>query len=116
MKMRSVVGAMCFALVLSASLAAQDKKAAGKNDGKPTTIQGTVQAIDQAKHSITIMVDKTARPIMFGADTKFLMGKSDNNKPGKATDIKANFFISCTGSADTKGDITAKECLYRESK
>jgi hypothetical protein len=116
--------AIFMALVLPSNSTAQgkmdkmDKGAMGKMDknAKVTNIQGDVQAVDQAKSTITVIVEKAARPIMFSGDTKFLYGHSDNNKPGAIAQIKKGNFIACSGSLDTKGQFVAKECVYRESK
>ena len=125
----AALGGLCFALVLglSTSMAGAQSKSQkstkmekstkmDKAAGKTTNLQGTVENIDQAKSMITVMVGKAARPFTFNSGTKFLYGHSDNNKPGMVSQLKKGNFIACSGTQDTKGEFTAKECVYRESK
>jgi hypothetical protein len=115
--------AIFMALVLPANSTAQGKMEKGQakmdkmeKNAKMTNLQGEVQAVDQAKSMITVVVGKAARPVMFSGDTKFLYGHSDNNKPGAIAQVKKGNFIACSGSIDTKGQFMAKECVYRETK
>jgi hypothetical protein len=112
LRVSSVIG-LCFAVLLSFGLtfnvAGKDKAA------KMSNVQGRVQMIDKASSTITVEKGVVRRQVIYNADTKFLYGHSKDNKPGSADQVKDGNYISCAGTLDgTK--LTAKECIYRESK
>jgi hypothetical protein len=96
------------------NLTAQDKKAekaAGQN------VQGTVVDISKDKSMITIRTSTSAsRLVGYNASTKFVYGHSNDNKPGSIEQIKESFYISCAAGFNAKKELTASECVYRESK
>jgi len=113
----AVSAALCFVLLAtSALLFAQVKveKAPKAAKGKMSNIQGKVGKID--KDTITVLVGTTPKPVMIGSDTKFLMGHSNDNKPGSAGDVKQGNFIACSGTMDAKSQFMAKQCVYRDKQ
>jgi len=112
-------GAVCLvtllSLVFSLPLGAQNKPA---KPPKMYNVQGKVQSLDKSKMDITVTTgSQVHKDVVYNADTKFLYGHSKNNKPGSADQVKENYFISCAGTYE-KGasQLTAKECVYRETK
>ena len=106
-------------LSLAAGAMAQDKapkgdKAAKAPPMKMSNVQGKVGRVD--KDTIVVMIGNNPKPVVFGADTKFLFGHSNDNKPGKIADVKQGYFIACSGSANDKGQFMAKECVYRDKQ
>jgi hypothetical protein len=99
-------------LVLTTSAFAQAKK--GAKSEKMTNVQGKVGKVD--KDTITVLVGTTPKPVMINSDTKFLMGHSNDNKPGSVSDVKQGNFIACSGSLDAKSQFTAKQCVYRDKQ
>src|ERR1051326_8916206 len=81
---------------------------------KVSNVQGKVGRID--KDTIVVMVGNNTRPVMTNSSTKFLMGHSNDNKPGAMADVKQGNFIACSGSMDDKGQFVAKECVYRDKQ
>jgi hypothetical protein len=95
------------------NLTAQDKAKvqAGQN------VQGTVVDISKDKSMITIRTSSSAtRLVAYNSSTKFLYGHSNDSKPGSIAQLKASFYISCAAGLDAKKDLTATECVYRETK
>jgi hypothetical protein len=111
-RISSVVGlcfAVLFSFVLALNVVAKDKAP------KMSNIQGRVQMIDKDSSTITVEKGSVRRQVVYSADTKFLYGHSKDNKPGSADQVKTGNYISCGGTFNgTK--LTAKECVYRESK
>ena len=101
--------------VLATSGFAQDKaaKKTAKSE-KMTNVQGKVGKID--KDTIMVMVGNSPKPVMISSDTKFLMGHSNDNKPGSVGDIKQGNFIACSGTMDAKMQFMAKQCVYRDKR
>src|SRR5262249_10422520 len=88
-----------------------DKAAAGQN------VQGTVVDVSKDKSMITIRTGASAtRLVGYNSSTKFLYGHSNDNKPGSIGQIKESFYISCVAGFDSKKELTATECVYRETK
>ena|SRR5215471_7117790 len=120
MKMRvGAVLAMCFVVALGLAVAtngfAQGKAQKGaKSAEKTSNIQGKVGKID--KDTITVLVGNSPKPVTINSDTKFLMGHSNDNKPGSLGDVKQGYFIACSGSKDAKQQFVAKECVYRDKQ
>jgi hypothetical protein len=109
------LAALGLAVCLSSGLNAQDK--GQKKDEKLTNVQGKVQAIDNKANTITIAVDGSApRQVVYSQATKFLQGHSNDGKPAAATQIKTGNFIACSGSFDSKAQLQAKDCVFRETK
>ena len=114
----TLVWVAVFVSLLSASLMAQDK--AKKADGKKTqaqNVQGTVQDIAKNTSTITVRTSgAVTRTVVYNPNTKFMYGHSDKNKPGDVAQIKASYYISCAGGVDSKNQLMAQLCVYRESK
>ena len=109
---------LCLAALLGMvfvfQLAAQSKPA---KPPKMSNFQGTVQSMDKSKMMITVRNGNVRRDVIYNADTKFMYGHSKDNKPGSVDAVKENFFISCGGTYEAgKPQLTAKECVYRETK
>jgi hypothetical protein len=89
----------------------------GQRDEKLTNVQGKVQSIDNKANTIVIAVDGSApRQVVYNASTKFLQGHSNDGKPAAATQIKTGNFIACSGAFDSKAQLQAKDCVFRETK
>jgi hypothetical protein len=107
-------------LTLTSSVLAQGKAQKGDKAtkaapaGKMSNVQGKVGRID--KDTIVVMIGNNPKPVMFNSDTKFLLGHSNDNKPGKIGDVKQGYFIACSGSTDDKAQFMAKECVYRDKQ
>jgi hypothetical protein len=114
-RVRGVMG-LCFAVllgfVLAFNLVAKDK---APKPPKMSNIQGRVQMIDAASSTITVEKGSTRRAVVYSADTKFMVGHSNDNKPGSADQVKTGNYISCSGTFSGV-KLMAKECVYRESK
>jgi hypothetical protein len=95
------------------NLAAQEKSKADKGG---QNIQGTVVDISRDKSTITIRSGSATRLVAWNANTKFLYGHSRDNKPGSVEQLKASFYIDCVAGFDAKKDLTARECVYRETR
>ena len=96
---------------LTAQEKAKAEKAAGQN------VQGTVVDVSKDKAMITIRTGASAtRLVGYNSSTKFLYGHSNDNKPGSIGQIKESFYISCVAGFDSKKELTATECVYRETK
>jgi hypothetical protein len=104
--------AVLISLVLGSSAVAQDKAKA-----KADNVQGRVTAIRKATSTITVVDTGTIpRMVVYNANTKFLYGHSNDNKPGSLDKVQENYYISCSGSMDAKVGLMATECIYRESR
>ena len=103
------------ALIFAFQGNAQEKK---EKAAKTSNIQGNVASVDKSKMVVTVKTGgNTRKDVMYTADTKFLQGHSNSNKPGSVDDIKDNYFISCQGTYDAgKVQLQAKACVYRETK
>jgi len=100
---------------------AEKAKKADKAQKAPekANIQGTVQNISKDTSTFTVRVGSgttATRMVVYSPSTKFLLGHSNDNKPGSATQVKVNNFISCVGSFDKQNQLMATECVYRETK
>jgi hypothetical protein len=103
------------AVCLSSGVNAQDK--GQKKDEKLTNVQGKVQSIDNKANTFVIAVEGGApRQVVYNASTKFLQGHSNDGKPAAATQIKTGNFIACSGSFDSKAQLMAKDCVFRDTK
>ena len=106
------LAALC-GLVLTVQLSAQ--KAA--KPPKQSNLQGSVAMMDKTKMTITIKTSCAKRDVIYSADTKFLYGHSNNNKPGSVDQVKDNYYISCSGTYEPgKVQLMATECVYRETR
>jgi hypothetical protein len=120
-KFVSLVGLSFLLFVLTPNVIAQSKadkaeKARKENPGI-TNLQGTVQNMNKDTSTIMVRVNATVtRQILYSSTTKFLYGHSDNNKPGAVAQVKENNYISCAGTVNTKTQLLATECVYRETK
>jgi hypothetical protein len=102
------------AVVFTLQVAAQKKETKAP---KLSNVQGTVANMDKSKMTITVKNGGTQRDVIYSADTKFLFGHSKDNKPGSVDQVKENYFISCAGTFPSgKVQLTATECVYRETK
>jgi len=96
------------------NLTAQEKTKAEKAG---QNVQGTVVDISKDKSMITIRTSTSAtRLVGYNASTKFVYGHSNDSKPGSIGQIKESFYISCAAGFNAKKELTASECVYRESK
>ena len=110
--------------VLMPNLMAQDKKAPKAAKAKTEkaakvsqqNVQGTLQDISKDKSMLTIRDGTATRVVAYNASTKFLYGHSDNNKPGALSQVKQGNYISCAGTFDSKAQLMARDCVYREEK
>lgn len=99
--------------VMLPNLAAQEK---AKVDKGGQNIQGTVVDISKDKSMITIRTASSTRLVGWNSSTKFLYGHSKDNKPGSVEQLKASFYIDCVAGFDAKKELTARECVYRETR
>jgi hypothetical protein len=99
--------------VLMPNLVAQEKTKAAQSG---QNIQGTVLDISKEKSTITIRTASTTLLVAWNSNTKFLYGHSRDNKPGSVEQLKAQFYIDCVAGFDTKKELTARECVYRETR
>src|SRR5262249_50925297 len=125
MKIRlTCLGALSIAVLvalLSMNLAAQEKGQKGEKKGaagEKGNIQGTVSNMSKDTSTITVRTGTGAvtRQVVYNAQTKFLYGHSDNNKPGNVAQVKESYYISCVGPFNDKSQLMASECVYRETK
>ena len=107
--------AILFGSILTLSAVAQDKAPKAKKSATEN-IQGRVTAISKGTSMITVDTGTIPRMVMYNADTKFLYGHSNDNKPGSLDKVQQNNYISCSGPKDAKGQVTATECVYRENR
>jgi hypothetical protein len=117
------LGALSIAVLiglLSMNLAAQEKGQKGEKKGaaEKGNIQGTVSNMSKDTSTITVRTGTGAvtRQVIYNAQTKFLYGHSDNNKPGAVAQVKEQYYISCVGPFNDKSQLMATECVYRETK
>ena len=117
------LGALSIAVLiglLSMNLAAQEKGQKGEKKGaaEKGNIQGTVSNMSKDTSTITVRTGTGAvtRQVLYNAQTKFLYGHSDNNKPGAVAQVKEQYYISCVGPFNDKSQLMATECVYRETK
>jgi hypothetical protein len=92
---------------------AADKKGAGK-----ANIQGTIQNMSKETSTISVRVGSgtVTRQVVYSPSTKWLVGHSNDNKPGALAQVKVTNFISCVGTFDAKSQLLADQCVYREGK
>jgi len=102
--------AALLAMVLVFPASAQNKKADTRN------FQGQVQSVKKDTSIIMVNDGKIPRQVMYGGETKFMYGHSDDNKPGTLDQVKDGYYISCSGAINAKSQLVAKECVYRETK
>jgi hypothetical protein len=104
------------------NLIAQDKAKAqkadkAKGDEKKANVQGTITNISKETSTITVRTSGTVtRPVVYNPNTQFLYGHSDAAKPGSLAQVKVSNYISCAGTFDSKAQLMASQCVYRESK
>ena len=91
-------------------LGGQEKKKA-----KPINVQGSVVSIDKSTSMIFVRTGNVTRQVMFGGETKFLYGHSNDNKPGASDQVKEGNYISCSTMAE-QNHLMAQQCVYRESR
>ena len=116
------LGALCIAVILSLTstqnLSAQEKKAQKSEQKKKENIQGTVS--NMSKDTITVRLAERASPVtrevLYDSKTKFMYGHSNDNKPGDISKVKMQNFISCEGDLNSKQQLVAELCVYRETK
>src|SRR5215471_715070 len=99
--------------VVMPNLVAQEKQ---KASGGGQNIQGTVVDISKDKSTITIRTGSATRLVAWNSNTKFLYGHSRDNKPGSVEQLKASFYIDCVAGFDARKELTARECVYRETR
>jgi len=103
--------------VLAPNVEAQDKAAkAQKAEPKLSNIQGRVQMVANDISTITVLVGSAPRKVVYNGTTKFVYGHSNNNKPGALSQVKQGNYISCAGTFDSKAQLMARDCVYREEK
>jgi len=83
---------------------------------KQFNVQGTVANMDKSKMTMTLQSGSARRDVIYSADTKFMYGHSKDNKPGSVEQLKASFYIDCVAGFDAKKELTARECVYRETR
>jgi len=113
----SNISGLCLGTILGLVLTFQ--LAAQKNPAKPpkiSNVQGIVEDLDKGKMTLAVRSGTMRKNVSYSAETKFMYGHSKNNKPGSADQVKDSFYISCSGSYDSKMVLAAKECIYREAK
>jgi hypothetical protein len=105
-------------IALLAAMAVTSVMAQGKAEKKDAeqNVQGSIQAINKDASTITVKVGTTTRVVSHNASTKFLYGHSNDAKAGSLAQVKEGYYISCAGAFDSKGQLMAKECVYRESR
>ena len=113
-------------LVSTPNLVAQEKapkaNKAQKKKAEPqrANIQGMIQNMGKDASTITVRTGTgtgtLTRMVVYNANTKFLYGHSNDNKPGTIAKVKESNFISCVGTFDAKKQLMATECIYRETK
>jgi hypothetical protein len=109
--------ALCLVTLLGMALAFQLSAQNKPKTPKVSNVQGSVQSMDKSKMTISVKTSSVQRDVVYSADTKFLMGHSNNNKPGTVDDIKENFYISCSGTYPAgKVQLAATTCVYRATK
>ena len=102
-------------LVMAFNSGAQTKTPKPPKPPKTMNVQGRVQMLDKSGSAITVVAGSVTRKVVYTADTQFMYGHSNNNKPGAADQVKEGNYVSCTGTID-KTNLMARECVYRESK
>lgn len=105
-------------IALLAAMTISTVMAQGKAEKKDAeqNVQGTIQAINKSASTITVKAGTATRVVSHNASTKFLYGHSNDAKAGSLAQIKEGYYISCAGAFDSKGQLMAKECVYRESR
>ena len=101
--------------VVTMSVLAQGKKEGDKKESQQN-IQGTIQTMNKDASTISVRVGTATRVVAHSAKTKFLFGHSNDNKPGSLAPVKEGYYISCSGTFDSKGTLMAQECIYSESR
>ena len=111
----SASAGLCLASLLGLSLALP-LTAEGTKE-KMSNVQGMVHSLDKSGMTLTVMKGNLRQEVIYSADTKFRYGHSKSNKPGSIDDVKAGFFLSCSGAYEPgKVQLQAKQCVYRENK
>ena len=111
MQRRFCLGMAAIAVLVSMpNLGAQDNK-----KEKPINVQGSVLSIDKGTSMISVRTGTATRQVMFGGETKFFYGHSNDNKPGSSDQVKEGNYISCYTIAE-QAHLMAKECVYRETR
>jgi hypothetical protein len=108
---------LAIAIGMSTNVFAQEKAQKGKksaDSGKMSSVQGTVGKVD--KDTITVLVRNAPKPVTINSDTKFMMGHSNDNKPGSVSEVKSGNYIACSGSLNDKQQFVAKQCVYRDKQ
>jgi len=95
-----------------------DKAAADKKGAEKANIQGTIQNMSKETSTISVRVGSgtVTRQVVYSPSTKWLVGHSNDNKPGALAQVKVTNFISCVGKFDAKSQLLADQCVYREGK
>jgi hypothetical protein len=102
-----------------AGQAPKGEKAADKKGAeKKANIQGTIQNMSKETSTISVRVGSgtVTRQVVYSPSTKWLVGHSNDNKPGALAQVKVTNFISCVGTFDAKSQLMADQCIYREGK
>jgi len=82
------------ALLLGAIAYGADPAAAPASTTTPK-IEGTIQKIDMAKHTMTVMVGTESKIFTFSTKTKFMM----DTKAAKSTDLKEGQMVAIEADA-----------------
>jgi len=111
---------VCFLSIPNlAGQAPKGEKAADKKGAeKKANIQGTIQNMSKETSTISVRVGSgtVTRQVVYSPSTKWLVGHSNDNKPGALAQVKVTNFISCVGTFDAKSQLMADQCIYREGK
>ena len=105
-------------IALLAAMTVMSVMAQGKAEKKDAdqNVQGTIQSMNKDASTITVKTGTASRVVSHNKATKFLYGHSNDAKAGSLAQIKEGYFISCAGAFDSKGQLMAKECVYRETR
>ena len=103
--------ALCLGILTIAvgPIAAQEKKA------KPDQLNGTVRMLNKQASTITIRKGNVERTIIYNANTKFLYGTHQHNKPSSIDELKEGWYVHCTGTFDGN-KLAATGCRFRETQ
>ena len=117
------VRVLLFVAILAVAVSMPNLMAQGKAQGgqkvspqEAPNLQGTIQSINKNASTFTVKIQTASRVVSHNAKTSFRYGHANDNKPGSFSKVKEGYYISCTGSFDSKGVMMATDCVYRESR
>jgi hypothetical protein len=89
--------------------------AAAEKKAKQDQLNGTVRLMNKDKSTITVRKGNVERQIVYNADTKFVLGTANNNKPSSVDELKEGWYVHCFGAFDGN-KLNAKSCRFRETQ